>query len=69
MAVAGIADTGRGRLQTDGDAVAKEKQQQLPKLDSAWKEEVEDAGGAAVLATVEDDEEDGALGAGQEVEL
>ena len=39
----------------DGDAAAKEKQQQLPKLDSAWKEEVEDAGGAAVLATVEDD--------------
>ena len=52
---AGIADTGRGRLQTDGDAAAKEKQQQLPKLDSAWKEEVEDAGGAAVLAPVEDD--------------
>ena len=55
MAVAGIADTGRGRLQTDGDAAAKEKQRQLPKLDSAWKKEVEDVGGAAVLATVKDD--------------
>ncbi|XBI63872.1 hypothetical protein VPH35_044190 [Triticum aestivum] len=89
-----------------GDAAAKAKQRRLPKLDSAWRGDVEDASRAVVLATVEDDasgqrstgagkeefllgeaqvmvavvlccrvpwrggdEEDGALGAGQEVEL
>ncbi|KAF7095979.1 hypothetical protein CFC21_098008 [Triticum aestivum] len=69
MAAAGIADIGRGRLQTAGDAAVKAKRRWLPKLDSAWREELEDASGAVVLAMVEDDEKDGALGAGQEVEL